>query len=135
MTESRDREARLDITEVLVRYATGIDRRDWDLFRTCFTPDCHADYEGIGAWEGVDALTEFMVDAHAGMRHTLHRVTNFAIAVADDRAEARTYVDVVFVLADDGTGLEAAGYYDDALVRTADGWRIASRRFTPVGFH
>ena len=43
-----DRAARGDIAEVLVRYATGIDRRDWTLFRTCFTDDCDADYGDIG---------------------------------------------------------------------------------------
>ena len=37
MTEREDRQ---DISELLVRYATGIDRRDWPLFRTVFTDDC-----------------------------------------------------------------------------------------------
>jgi len=32
------------ITDVLVRYATGIDTKDWTLFRTCFTNDVSADY-------------------------------------------------------------------------------------------
>ena len=50
-----------DIAEVLVRYATGIDRRDWDLFRSCFTADCVAEYEDIGTWESADAITDFMV--------------------------------------------------------------------------
>ena len=30
---------RADITEVLLRYATGIDRRDWATFRTAFSED------------------------------------------------------------------------------------------------
>ncbi len=42
--QSIDREVRQDIAEVLVRYATGIDRRDWALLRSCFTDDCEADY-------------------------------------------------------------------------------------------
>ncbi len=53
-------EDRLDIVDVLIRYATGIDRRDWPLFRTVFTDDCVLDYGQIGAWNGVDAVTEFM---------------------------------------------------------------------------
>ena len=52
-----DREVRAAVTDVLVRYASGIDRRDWDLFRTCFTDDCEADYGEIGVWHGADVIT------------------------------------------------------------------------------
>ena len=39
------------ITDVLVRYATGIDTRNWPLFRTCFTDDVQADYgPGVRMW-------------------------------------------------------------------------------------
>ena len=34
--------------------------------------------------------------------------------------------------ADNLTGTRAAGYYDDELVRTGGGWKIARRRFTMV---
>ena len=93
MTEHEDRQ---DISDLLVRYATGIDRHDWPLFRTVFTDDCQLDYGEIGAWDGVDAVTEFMELAHAGVQ-TLHRMSNQAIEVDGDKAEARTYVDVVMV--------------------------------------
>jgi 3-phenylpropionate/cinnamic acid dioxygenase small subunit len=129
-----DRAAKLDIAEVLVRYSTGIDRRDWDLFRTCFTDDCHCDYGDIGVWEGVDAITDFMVAAHAGMGHTMHRLSNIAIAVRGDRAEARTYIDAVLLTPEGQTGLNALGFYDDELVRVEGGWRIARRRYTPTHF-
>jgi hypothetical protein len=33
---------------------------------------------------------------------------------------------------DNRAGVRAVGYYDDELVRTDDGWKIASRRFTMV---
>ena len=90
-----DRDARQEIADVLVRYATGIDTRDWDLFRTCFTPDCLAEYADIGTWEGVDAITAFMTDSHAGMGPTLHRITNQAISAEVDGATARSYVDAI----------------------------------------
>ncbi|KHO25103.1 nuclear transport factor 2 family protein [Mycolicibacterium setense] len=121
-----------DIVDVLVRYATGIDRRDWPLFRTVFTDDCVLDYGEIGAWNGVDAVTEFMDQTHAMAGHTLHRLSNHAIAVDRDTAAARTYVDALIMAQDNNSGVNAVGFYDDELVRTADGWRIARRHFTPV---
>jgi len=127
-----ERDDKLDITEVLVRYATGIDRRDWSLFRTAFSSDCVLDYGDIGTWHGVDAVTEFMNQAHAMAGYTLHRLTNHAITVDGDSATARTYVDGLIMAADSTSGVNAIGFYDDELVRTADGWRIIRRRFTPV---
>jgi hypothetical protein len=121
-----------DISELLVRYATGIDRRDWPLFRTVFTDDCELDYGEIGAWQGVDAVTEFMDKTHAMAGHTLHRLTNQAITVDGDHGSARTYIDAVIMFGDNQSGVNAWGFYDDEVVRTADGWRIARRRFTQV---
>ena len=58
-------------------------------------------------------------------------MSNQAITVDGDKASARTYVDMVMV--GEGTsGVNAIGYYDDEIVRTDDGWRIARRRFTSL---
>ncbi len=121
-----------DISDVLVRYATGIDRRDWPLFRTVFTDDCELDYGEIGRWQGVDAVTEFMIAAHQMAGHTMHRITNKAVAVDGDSATARAYVDALIMAQDNSSGVNAAGYYDDEFVRTDAGWRLARRRFTAV---
>jgi 3-phenylpropionate/cinnamic acid dioxygenase small subunit len=125
----RDRQ---DIADVLLRYATGIDRRDWPLFRSIFANDCELDYGEIGTWKGADAVTEFMRQAHAMAGHTMHRLTNQVITVDGDIAQARTYVDALIMLADNNSGVNAAGFYDDELVRTEQGWQIARRRFTQV---
>lgn len=129
MTECQDRQ---DISDLLVRYATGIDQRDWPLFRTVFTADCELDYGEIGAWEGVDAVAEFMDKVHATAGHLLHRLSNQAITIDGDTAVARTYVDALIMAADNQTGVNGIGFYDDEIVRTPDGWRIARRRFTAV---
>nr|MDP9166905.1 nuclear transport factor 2 family protein [Actinomycetota bacterium] len=86
MTEREDRQ---DISDVLLRYSTGIDRRDWPLFRTAFTQDCELDYGEIGTWHGVDAVTDFMEASHAMAGHTMHRLTNQVIDVDGDTAQAR----------------------------------------------
>jgi hypothetical protein len=49
----------------------------------------------------------------------------------EDRQDI-TYVDAVVMLADNNFGVNGVGYYDDEVVRTAAGWRIARRR-SPQG--
>ena len=116
--------------EVLVRYATAIDTRDWDLFRTCFTDDVDADYGDIGHWHGVDEITQWMRETHEPCGHTLHRITNISVSEDGGTASSRAYVDAL-VLFGSG-GVRAAGFYDDSFVLEADGWRISRRVFTSV---
>jgi 3-phenylpropionate/cinnamic acid dioxygenase small subunit len=122
------------ITDVLVRYATGIDTRDWALFRRCFTDDVHADYgEGVGTWTDVDGITEYMTVMHQDMLDTKHMLSNFVIEIDGDTAAASTYVHAILVVTDDPmTWFEPVGRYEDRLVRTPDGWRISHRVFYPT---
>ena len=129
--DSADRQA---IADVLVQYASGIDRRDWALLRACFTDDCVADYGDIGVWNGPDEIAVFMEEAHRGCGYTLHRITNEAVFVEGDDVRTRCYVDALIMGADNLTGVRAVGFYDDELVRTPRGWQIDRRRFTPVFF-
>lgn len=119
------------IVKVLTRYATGIDRCDWPLFRSCWTEEVDLDYGDVGRFTDPDALTQLFSQLHDPMGPTYHRLSNFVIDVNGDSATARTYVHAVLMLSpDDGANwVEAVGHYDDELVRTDDGWRI-SRRVT-----
>jgi 3-phenylpropionate/cinnamic acid dioxygenase small subunit len=128
MADARaDRDA---IADVLVRYATGIDTKDWPLFRTCFTPDVHADYGDIGVWDGVDAITAYMDETHVAMPDTKHMLTNIAIELDGDTATTSTYVHAVLVVSrEPETSVDAFGRYVDRFVRTGDGWRIRERTF------
>ncbi|WP_165609535.1 nuclear transport factor 2 family protein, partial [Mycobacterium mantenii] len=69
---------------------------------------------------------------HALAGHTLHRLTNQAIALDGDNATARTYIDGLIMAGDNNSGVNAIGFYDDDIVRTPAGWRIARRRYTQV---
>ena len=129
-----DAEARQEIAELQVRYASGIDRRDWELFRSCFSVDCIADYGDIGLWHGADQITDFMVQAHQSAGHTLHRLTNHHVTVDGETVRARCYVDGIIMGSDNLTGVRAVGFYDDDVRHTDDGWQIQRRRFTPVFF-
>ncbi|SVE24716.1 uncharacterized protein METZ01_LOCUS477570, partial [marine metagenome] len=57
----RDLADRLAIGDLLTRYATAVDRRDWDLYRTVFTSDAEIDYTSAGGIAGtVDEVVEFL---------------------------------------------------------------------------
>lgn len=131
--EPSDSSVHFGVNAVLVRYASGIDRRDWDLFRSCFTPDCAIDYGEIGAWNGAEEITAFMVAVHEHCGYTLHRISNVAVAPTPDGAQARSYVDAVIMDPDNLDGVRAIGFYDDRLVCSdRAGWQIAQRIFTTV---
>jgi 3-phenylpropionate/cinnamic acid dioxygenase small subunit len=124
-----------DIVELLTRYATGIDSRNWPLFRSCFTDDCVVDYGAIEVPSGADGVTAWMEQAHRDMGHTLHRMTNYVITATDNpnSVTARTYVDALLAI-DAATTTEGIGYYDDVIVLSGGVWKIASRTFTMVLF-
>ena len=121
------------IEDVITRYASGIDRRDWVLFRTCFAEGFQADYGSFGTWSDADAFTRSMQEMHADVGDTLHRLSNIVVAAAPGGASARTYVDAILTGLDPADPIDrGVGYYDDELMRTAAGWKIARRRFTAV---
>jgi hypothetical protein len=112
---------------LLVRYATAVDQRDWKLLRSCFTDDCGADYGDIGRWSSGDEITAWMRTTHDPLGHSLHRISNQTVA-SSGTVTARSYVDVIVLGPDNIRGARAAGYYDDVVVHTDDGWKIGRRR-------
>src|ERR1700745_1299632 len=83
--------AKQAIPEVLSRYCRGIDRRDWELLRSCYHPDAHDDH---AIYRGErDGLIEFMrefVTAHCSA--TKHSVNNILITVTGDTAAAESQI-------------------------------------------
>jgi 3-phenylpropionate/cinnamic acid dioxygenase small subunit len=121
------------ISAILVAYGTSIDQRDWNRLRACFSEDCEADYGSFGKWQGAVAITAYMKQAHADLGATLHRITNIEIRIEDGRVSTRAYVDALLMPMNEGGPVHRGiGYYDDQLVRTGGGWKIARRHFVPV---
>jgi SnoaL-like domain len=121
------------IVAVLIRYATGIDTRDWPLFRACFTDDFEGDYGDFGRWESGDAITASMEEMHRTVGLTLHRMTNFVIIGDAGSATSRSYVDALLMPVDAGGDVHhGVGTYDDHLIKQDGQWRITRRQFVAV---
>jgi 3-phenylpropionate/cinnamic acid dioxygenase small subunit len=122
---------RQGVTDLLIRYATGIDSRDWTLLRSCFTDDCEADYGDIGRWGSGDEITAWMAETHDPLGPTQHRISNVVLRHDGLALRSRCAVHAVVVLPDRSAAIHAYGFYDDAIV-LVDEPRIARRRFTQV---
>ena len=123
---------RIEIQDLLVRYARAIDDKDYDLLDSVFTPDAKVDYTSSGGIAGSYPEAKVWLEkALAIFPETIHYITNSTIELDGDHASGRTAVyNPMFFANPDGSRHHFAvgAYYVDELVRTGDGWRIASRR-------
>lgn len=121
-------EDQVAITQLLARYCLALDHDDLDTWVGLFTPD--AVYEVYGrTFVGHEGLRKLMTGAPGG----LHLGGPPVISMVDTD-HATTQQNLLFAEAQEG--IMRSALYDDDLVRTADGWRIARRRcrfITPDG--
>jgi hypothetical protein len=123
------------IAAVILRYASGVDSRDWGLLRTCFTEDFVGEFGPAGTWHGPDEVIAYMDAGSKTGGASLHRMTNIVIKGGPESATARSYVDAVVMPKEQGgPGFHSIAYFDDVLVRTPAGWRIKHRSMTRVKF-
>jgi 3-phenylpropionate/cinnamic acid dioxygenase small subunit len=126
------------IEQVYIRYCELIDAKQFDLLTEVFTADTWHDYTQSLPGVIVTSLAPLLASMHANLGAgsncgaTHHNVGNFRIRVTSDRAEAK----VNYYAVHRGIGkLEGAlysmwGLYDDQLVRTPAGWRVARRKYS-----
>jgi len=115
---------RIEIGELLARYARAVDLKDWDLYRSVFTEDAHIDYRSAGGAAGDrETVTEFLATALAPFPMTQHYITNIECDIDGDEARVRAmfYNPMQFPGATELSYF--GGYYHHRLVRTAAGWR------------
>ena len=118
---------KLEIHELLARYARGVDANDWDLYRSVFTDDAHIDYTSAGAIAGTrDEVVAFLAAAFATIPWSQHYITNIEIDLDGDTADVRAMFYNPMQLPGMDAPSSCGGFYHHHLVRTADGWK--SRR-------
>ncbi|MGW2636984.1 nuclear transport factor 2 family protein [Streptomyces sp. NPDC001348] len=119
---------RAEITDLLDRYLRSLDEGvfDEEWARAFHTEDVTAEMP-VGTVRGRAALRTRVRQAMALFERTVHLGTNAVIEIDGSRATARGAQLSTHVLADgSGSVFISAGHADTALVRTADGWRIAA---------
>ncbi len=108
------------ISDLLARYCLTLDVDDVEGWVGLFTPDARFHVYGR-SWDGHEGLRRMATGAPGG----LHLGGPPVIDLVDED-HARTTRNLLFV--ERGGGEQRSAVYTDDLVRTADGWRIASCR-------
>ena len=131
---------KIEIAEMQSRYMFALDWYDGEVYASLFTDDAVIEWPG-GRADGREAIGNACVrvgayfgrlaaaDAPKKAPHLRHFVTNTVVDIQGDQARARSYW---FDLDNDNKPrwpyLVAYGYYEDDLIRTADGWRYTHRK-------
>jgi 3-phenylpropionate/cinnamic acid dioxygenase small subunit len=120
---------RAEIGDLLARYSTALDSRDWDLLETVFLPDAVCDYGALGHPRGVVEIAALIRGTIADLDATQHLVGNVVVDVQGDEATADCYLISQHIRRDTpgGDHYFLGGRYHDRVVRTPAGWRIAHR--------
>jgi hypothetical protein len=119
----------IDVSQVILRYADGVDRRDFDQVSQCFAPDAYVTGTSFSG-----PLAEYfprLVDGVRAFGATQHFMGNQLRTVNGDSAHTETYAIAHHFVDQAGTeeALIMGVRYTDDLVRAGEGrWVIASRR-------
>lgn len=131
-----------EIRDVYYRYCRGVDRRQYDMIRSCYHPDGtdnHGEFVG-----DVDGFIEHVKSTVVRFERTMHFLGNILIEVDGDQARGEAYAFACHRLAASRGKPQrdftvALRYVDDFERRNGE-WRIAHRicvfewsRMDPVG--
>lgn len=120
---------RASIIQIINLYGFAVDSQRWDLFDRIFTMGVEADFSAAAHWTDLATFKRDFAAFHDPFDSTQHVMANHLVEVEGDVAHAFTYGSWKLIRkAVDGSPLwDGVGWYDDALVRTGDGWRIRHR--------
>lgn len=119
---------RIDIQDLIARYAHAVDRRQWESLDFIFSADCHIDYTAMGGIAGtLEEVKTYLAETMPMFVSTQHMMGLPVIDIDGDMATAVTICHNPMVM-EGGDVLICALWYHHQLVRTAEGWRIRDLR-------
>jgi hypothetical protein len=127
---------RMDISDTVIRYATGVDTRDWALYRSCFMEEIEMDFK---SWSGkdpqkipADEWVDTVRGTLSGFESTQHISSNHVTTIDGDNATCVSYMQAQHYFPNDkyDNTCTLGGYYTNQLTRTSMGWKISKCKLT-----
>lgn len=130
LQELVDRQA---ITDVLYRYASSIDRKDFATLRSLFADDATATYTTVATLEGADNIVKWIdgMTVEKTWQHHLLSVYHIDF-IGPDEAETLTYhTSHQTDRRDEGSVTLIVARYNDRLRRIDGSWKIVDKVMQP----
>ena len=125
-------EDRLEIQDLIARYALVVDAGDLDGLDEMFTADARIDFSTFGGpVDDLAGIKRFLADSLGMFTRPQHLMGLPLVTLDGDTASARTPCNNPMVIANSSGGSDVwliGLWYDDAFARTDDGWRFTARR-------
>ncbi len=122
----RDIQDRIEITDVLYRYASTIDKFDLDGLRGTLADDLVARYGNADPVIGGDAVAAWIAEAIAPVIWQHHLLSVYHVEIDGDDAQALVYHTSHQVFEDEPESAKVlVGRYQNELRRETDGWKIS----------
>ncbi len=127
---------RLAVAETMYRYAVGVDRRDWALYRAQFDDRVRVDFSSYSGQPSAEVSADDWVASvrptFEGLHATHHAMTNPLVDIRGDSARIHMYVTATHVLDPDdpASTFTVGGSYDNELVRSGDRWILTGVQLT-----
>jgi len=125
-----------DIHRAVVRYATAVDSREWELMNDVFVADAEVDFGHSVTTVGVEECVKIIRATEDKITVSQHLLGNHAIDVDGDIATSTTKFQAQhYSIQKTGPNTyQIGGTYHDRLRRTEAGWRITHRYIEPTWY-
>ena len=125
---------RIALQDVMLKYAAGVDERDFDLYASCFLENVEVVDFGEAPINGRDEGVEYVTAALNNYGPTQHMLGPQLATINGDNAHCRTDVQALHYLKQpEGEILTLWATYETDMVRTDEGWKISKHRLVSRG--
>ena len=125
---------RIALQDVMLKYAAGVDERDFDLYSSCFMENVEILDFGDSAIHGRDNWVVFVREALNAYGPTQHMLSPQFATITGDDAHCRTDVQALHYLkAPEGEILTLWATYETDMKRIDGDWKISRHRLVSRG--
>ena len=125
---------RIALQDVMLKYAAGVDERDFDLYSSCFMENVEILDFGDSAIHGRDNWVVFVKEALNAYGPTQHMLSPQFATITGDDAHCRTDVQALHYLKDpEGEILTLWATYETDMKRIDGEWKISRHRVVSRG--